>query len=45
MTWQEVYKSKLVSAEEAIKAIRDGDRVVTGFACGEPCLLYTSRCV
>lgn len=36
MTWQEVYKSKLVSAEEAIKAIRDGDRVVTGFACGEP---------
>lgn len=36
MTWQEVYKSKLVSAEEAIKAIHDGDRVVTGFACGEP---------
>lgn len=36
MAWQEVYKSKLVSAEEAIKAIRDGDRVVTGFACGEP---------
>lgn len=36
MSWQEIYKSKLVSAEEAIKAIKDGDRVVTGFACGEP---------
>ncbi len=36
MSWQDIYKSKLVTAEEAIKAIRDGDRVVTGFACGEP---------
>lgn len=36
MSWQEIYKSKLVTAEEAIKAIHDGDRVVTGFACGEP---------
>lgn len=36
MKWQDIYKSKLVTAEEAIKAIHDGDRVVTGFACGEP---------
>lgn len=36
MTWKEIYESKLVTAEEAIKAIRAGDKVVTGFACGEP---------
>ena len=34
--WQEIYKSKLVTAEEAIQAIKDNDVVVTGFACGEP---------
>ncbi len=36
MDWKEIYKSKLVTAEEAIKAIHDNDKVVTGFACGEP---------
>lgn len=36
MTWQEIYQSKLTTAEEAIKLIHDGDRVVAGFACGEP---------
>lgn len=36
MDWKEIYKSKLVTAEEAIKAIKDGDKVITGFACGEP---------
>ena len=36
MDWKEIYKSKLVSSEEAIKAINDGDKVVTGFGCGEP---------
>ena len=36
MTWQEIYQSKLTTAEEAIKLIHDGDRIVTGFACGEP---------
>lgn len=35
-SWEEIYKSKLVSAEEAIRSIKDGDTVVTGFACGEP---------
>lgn len=34
--WREIYKSKLVTAEEAISAIHDGDKVVTSFACGEP---------
>ena len=28
MTWQEEYKRKLVSAEEAVKVIKSGDRVV-----------------
>lgn len=32
----ELYKSKLVSAEEAIKYIKNGDKVVTGMGCGEP---------
>lgn len=36
MDWREIYKSKLVTAEEAIKSIHDNDKVVTGFACGEP---------
>lgn len=36
MTWQEIYQSKLVTAEEAIKQIKNGDKVVTGFGCGEP---------
>ena len=36
MTWQETYQSKLTTAEEAIKLIHDDDKVVSGFACGEP---------
>lgn len=36
MNWKDIYNSKLVSAEEAIKVIKDNDKVVTGFACGEP---------
>ncbi|MGN0534980.1 MAG: acetyl-CoA hydrolase/transferase family protein [Eubacterium sp.] len=36
MYWKEIYESKRVTAEEAIQAINDGDKVVTGFACGEP---------
>lgn len=36
MKWQEIYKEKLTSAEEAIKLIQSGDKVVTGFGCGEP---------
>lgn len=36
MTWEDIYESKLVTAEEAIKAIHNGDKVVTGMGCGEP---------
>lgn len=36
MYWKEIYESKKVTAREAIQAINDGDKVVTGFACGEP---------
>ena len=33
MTWQEEYRRRLVSAEEALKAIRPGDRVVIPIGC------------
>lgn len=36
MTWKDIYESKLVTADEAIKAIHNGDKVVTGMGCGEP---------
>lgn len=34
--WKTVYKDKIVSAAEAVAAVKSGDRVVTGHACGEP---------
>lgn len=36
MSWREIYNSRLTSADEAIKLIKDNDKVVTGFAMGEP---------
>ena len=36
MKWQDIYKEKLTTADEAIKLIKDGDKVVAGFGCGEP---------
>lgn len=36
MNWQEIYKSKLVSADVAASKIQSGDRVVLGHACAEP---------
>lgn len=36
MDWKKEYNSKLVTAEEAIKNIKDGDKVVMSFGCGEP---------
>ncbi|MGE5380220.1 MAG: acetyl-CoA hydrolase/transferase family protein [Methylocystaceae bacterium] len=39
MTWLQYYQDRIVSAEEAAKAIKSGDRVVLGHACGEPQLL------
>lgn len=34
--WRTVYQNKLVSAEQAVKVVKSGNRVVTGHACGEP---------
>ncbi len=34
--WKDRYKNKLVSAAEALKIVKSGDRVVIGHACGEP---------
>jgi 4-hydroxybutyrate CoA-transferase len=36
MSWQEEYKKKLTTAEEAVKAIKSGNRVVVGHAYGQP---------
>ncbi|WP_378956588.1 acetyl-CoA hydrolase/transferase family protein [Pelosinus sp. sgz500959] len=37
--WKEKYQHKIVSAEQAVKHIQSGHRVVTGHACGEPQVL------
>ncbi len=37
--WKEIYKSKLVSAAEAVTHIKSGNRVVVGHAVGEPVVL------
>jgi 4-hydroxybutyrate CoA-transferase len=39
MDWREYYNRRQVSAEEAVKAIKPGDRVVFSHACGEPTCL------
>ncbi len=36
MNWEKEYTKRLVNAEEAIKNINDGDKVVMSFGCGEP---------
>ncbi len=36
MSWKEDYKRKLTTAEEAVKVIKSGNRVVLGDACAEP---------
>ena len=36
MDWKLDYSKKLISAEEVIKNIKDGDKVVMSFGCGEP---------
>ncbi len=36
MSWGEEYKKKLTTAEEAVKAIKSGNRVVVGHAYGQP---------
>jgi 4-hydroxybutyrate CoA-transferase len=34
--WEKTYQSKVVTAETALQAVKSGDRVVIGHACGEP---------
>ncbi|WP_250160317.1 acetyl-CoA hydrolase/transferase family protein [Clostridiisalibacter paucivorans] len=34
--WKRIYKNRLTSADEAVKNIKSGDRVVIGHACSEP---------
>jgi len=39
MDWHEYYKSHLTTAEEAVKLIKSGNRVILEHACGEPTVL------
>jgi len=36
MKWQDIYQQKKTTAEEAVRHIRSGNRVVVGHACGSP---------
>ncbi len=36
MKWQEYFASHTTTAQEAVKAVKSGDRIVLGHACGEP---------
>ena len=36
MQWKEEYQKKLTTADEAVKAIKSGNRVVIGHAYGQP---------
>ncbi|MEE9911736.1 MAG: 4-hydroxybutyrate CoA-transferase [Deltaproteobacteria bacterium] len=36
MNWQDIYRQKKTTAQEAVRHIRSGDRVVVGHACGSP---------
>jgi len=42
MSYDELYKSKVVSADEAVSHIKSGDRVVFGHACAEPQVLLNA---
>ncbi len=39
MKWQEYYQSRTTTAEQAVKIVKSGDRIVLGHACGEPQLI------
>ena len=36
MHWKDIYDSRLVAADEAVKEVKSGDRVILGSACGTP---------
>ncbi|NPV91131.1 MAG: acetyl-CoA hydrolase/transferase family protein [Firmicutes bacterium] len=39
MSWNEYYKSRLITADEAAAKIKNGDRIVMGHGAGEPRLM------
>ncbi|MGQ9826028.1 MAG: acetyl-CoA hydrolase/transferase family protein [Desulfotomaculales bacterium] len=39
MKWKSIYESKLTGAEDAVKVVKSGDRVVFAHAAGEPQIL------
>lgn len=42
MDWKEEYSKKVVSAEEALKHVKNNDRVIFAHACGEPAHLVNT---
>jgi len=42
--YKENHKEKYITAQEAVKHIKDGDRVLIGHACGEPRALVEALC-
>ncbi|MFY9377284.1 MAG: 4-hydroxybutyrate--acetyl-CoA CoA transferase, partial [Peptococcia bacterium] len=34
-TWQEEYKKKVISVDEALAKVKDNDHIITGLGCGE----------
>lgn len=42
MDWKEIYKSRLCTAEEAVKSIKSGDRVAFAHAVAEPTALVNA---
>lgn len=44
MSWKQYYQDNLVSAYEAVKNIRDSDKIVTAFGCGEPKGIVRTMC-
>ena len=39
MSWQEIYKSRMMSAQDAAKIIKSGDRFWTPLCLGQPAML------
>ncbi len=42
MKWQEIYKSRLTTPDEAVKLVKSGDRVIPGHAASESKLLINA---
>lgn len=41
--WKEKYKSKVTTAETAMKLVKSGDNIFIGTACAEPQHLVAAR--